>query len=106
MTRESPMPSSFLMTDPGDYDVRYRINPWMDPTAWSADPAARRAAAHKGSGALCAALEAAGARVERIAGVGGLPGLVVSANAAIPLVGRLLLARFLHPERRVEEAVF
>src|SRR4051812_29277331 len=106
MTRESPMPSNFLMTDPGDYDVRYRINPWMDPTAWSADPAARRAVAHKASGALCAALEAAGARVERIAGVAGLPDLVFPANAAIALDGRLLLARFRHPERQGEEAVF
>jgi N-dimethylarginine dimethylaminohydrolase len=100
------MLAHFLMTNPDHYDVRYRINPWMDPTAWHAHPAAHRAAAHRASGALRAAVDGAGARVEHIAGQAGLPDLVFPANAAIVLDGKALLARFFHPERQGEEAVF
>ena len=28
---------SFLMTDPACFDVSYRINPWMQPKAWTAE---------------------------------------------------------------------
>jgi len=100
------MPARFLMADAGHYDVHYQINPWMQPDAWRADPAAGRAAALKASGDLCAALTGAGAAVECIPGVPGLPDLVFPANAAIVLDGKVLLARFRHPERQGEEAVF
>jgi N-dimethylarginine dimethylaminohydrolase len=96
----------FLMTDAGHFDVSYQINPWMDPTAWRADPAARRAAATKASAQLRAALEASGAKVETVGAVAGLPDLVFPANAAVVLDGKVLLARFRHPERQGEEAVF
>src|SRR5690349_12917182 len=94
---------TYLMTDPGCFDVSYRINPWMDPKAWSAEDAA---AACAGSAALRAALEAAGAHVETIGAVKGLPDLVFPANAAVVLDGRVLMARFRHPERQGEEPVF
>ena len=93
----------FLMTDPAAFDVSYRINPWMRPEAWSP---ALVAQARAGSRALKAALQAAGAHVETIGAVQGLPDLVFPANAAVVLDGRVLLARFRHPERRGEEAVF
>jgi N-dimethylarginine dimethylaminohydrolase len=93
----------FLMTDPDAFDVRYRINPWMQPEAWSAADAA---AARAGSAGLRAALEAAGAHVETIGAVRGLPDLVFPANAAVVLDGRVLLARFRHPERQGEEPHF
>jgi arginine dihydrolase len=94
---------SFLMTDPSCFDVSYRINPWMKPEAWgAADAAAARAA----SNSLRSALEAAGAHVETIGAVKGLPDLVFPANAAVVLDGRVLLARFRHPERQGEEPVF
>ncbi len=93
----------FLMTDPSCFDVCYQINPWMRPTAWS--PAAL-AAAQSASGELRATLQTAGARVETIEAVRGLPDLVFPANAAIVLDGKVLLARFRHPERQGEEAVF
>jgi N-dimethylarginine dimethylaminohydrolase len=93
----------FLMTDPSCFDVCYQINPWMRPTAWS--PAAL-AAAQSASGQLRGALQTAGARVETIEAVRGLPDLVFPANAAIVLDGKVLLARFRHPERQGEEAVF
>ena len=94
---------TYLMTDPACFDVSYRINPWMDPKAWSAADAA---AAREGSAALRAALEASGAHVEIIGAVKGLPDLVFPANAAVVLDGRVLMARFRHPERQGEEPVF
>ena len=94
---------SFLMTDPSCFDVSYRINPWMQPDTWSAADAA---AARAGSAALRGALEAAGAHVETVGAVKGLPDLVFPANAAVILDGRVLLARFRYPERQGEEPVF
>ena len=95
--------SIFLMTDPACFDVSYRINPWMQPKAWTAECLAGAKAA---SAQLKAALQAAGAHVETIEAVRGLPDLVFPANAAVLLDGRVLLSRFLHPERQGEEAVF
>lgn len=93
----------FLMTDPDCFDVSYRINPWMDPKAWT--PAHAREA-REASAALRAGLEAAGGHVETIGAVRGLPDLVFPANAAVVLDGRVLMARFRHPERQGEEPVF
>jgi N-dimethylarginine dimethylaminohydrolase len=100
------LPHHFLMTDSSHYDVHYRINPRMRPDAWQADPAAGLARARGASSQLSAALEAAGAEVDHVGGVAGLPDLVFPANAAIVLDGCVLLARFRHPERQGEEAVF
>lgn len=92
-----------LMTDPSCFDVSYQINPWMRPTAWT--PACF-AAAQDASTQLRATLTAAGAHVETIGAVRGLPDLVFPANAAVVLDGKVLLARFRHPERQGEEPVF
>lgn len=96
----------FLMTDARHFGVTYQINPWMRPDAWQADPSALAAAAAKSASALRIELEKAGARVEIVDAVEDLPDLVFPANAAIVLDGRALVARFLHPERQGEEAVF
>jgi N-dimethylarginine dimethylaminohydrolase len=96
----------FLMTDARHFGVTYQINPWMRPDAWQADPAALAAAAIKSASTLRAELEKTGARVEIVAAVEDLPDLVFPANAAIVLDGRALVARFRHPERQGEEAVF
>jgi len=96
-------PPSFLMTDPSRFEVAYRINPWMRPSAWAES---LRPEAIAGSDALRAALEAAGARVETVPAMAGLPDLVFTANAAVALDGKVLLARFKHPERQGEEAPF
>jgi N-dimethylarginine dimethylaminohydrolase len=93
----------FLMTDPSCFDVCYQINPWMKPTAWRPEDLA---AAQAASASLKAALQGAGAQVETIGAVRGLPDLVFPANAAVVLDGKVLLARFRHPERQGEEAVF
>jgi len=96
----------FLMTDARHFGVTYQINPWMRPDAWKADPAALTAAAAKSASALRGELEKAGACVEIVDAVEDLPDLVFPANAAIVLDGRALVARFRHPERQGEEAVF
>lgn len=93
----------FLMTEPSAFDVSYQINPWMKPQVWRPED---RAAATAASAALKAALRAQGAQVEMIGAVRGLPDLVFPANAAVVLDGTVLLARFLHPERQGEEAIF
>lgn len=96
----------FLMTDARHFDVHYQINPWMRPEVWRADPMQRRTAALQASAKLRCALEQAGGVVDQVEAVEGLPDLVFSANAAIVLDGKVLLARFRHPERQGEEAVF
>ncbi|HEX7885302.1 MAG TPA: arginine deiminase-related protein [Phenylobacterium sp.] len=93
---------TFLMTDPSCFDVSYRINPWMEPKGWTP---AHAEAACAGSAALRAALMAAGAHVETIEAVKGLPDLVFPANAAVVLDGKVLLARFRYPERQGEEPI-
>jgi N-dimethylarginine dimethylaminohydrolase len=93
---------TFLMTDPSCFDVSYRINPWMDPKGWTP---AHAEAARAGSAALRAALIAAGAHVETIEAVKGLPDLVFPANAAVVLDGKVMLARFRYPERQGEEPI-
>ena len=100
------MKPTYLMVDPAHFEVAYAINPWMSPRLWQADRERLSVAAHTASGALATALRAAGARVEILPGVPGAPDLVFPANAAVVLDGRALLARFLCPERRVEEPVF
>jgi len=96
-------PARFLMTDPSAYEVSYRINPWMDPDAWTPE---RSVAAIAASGELRAALQDLGARIEMIEAIRGLPDLVFPANAAVVLDGRVLLARFRHPERQGEEMMY
>ncbi|HUC66357.1 MAG TPA: arginine deiminase-related protein [Stellaceae bacterium] len=95
-----------LLTDPAHFEVSYTINPWMAPAAWAADPAGHRAAARRSFRALAAALRAAGARLEIMPGVAGLPDMVFPANAAVVLDGAVLVARFRHPERQGEEQHF
>ena len=93
-----------LMTDPTWFDVSYEINPWMRPDAWQADAAQHQRAARAAFGALVAALKAAGASVEIIAGAQGLPDMVFAANSVVVLDGRVLVGRFRPAERRGEEA--
>ena len=93
-----------LMSPPDFFEVSYAINPWMDPAQWSLD--ARRLAqdARSGWAALKAQYEALGAQVLVKPAVRGLPDLVFTANCAVVLDGKVLLARYLKPERAGEEA--
>jgi arginine dihydrolase len=95
-----------LLTDPAHFEVAYTINPWMEPHAWAENPAGHRTAARRSFQSFAATLIAAGARLEIMPGVVGLPDMVFSANAAVVLDRLALLARFRHPERRGEEKHF
>jgi N-dimethylarginine dimethylaminohydrolase len=95
-----------LVVDPAHFDVHYVINPWMKPGAWSADPVGYKLQARRSFEALCAALRGAGARVEVVPGVAGVPDMVFPANAAVVLDGRAIVARFACAERRGEEAPY
>ncbi|HEY2010660.1 MAG TPA: arginine deiminase-related protein [Rhizomicrobium sp.] len=96
----------FLMTDARHFGVTYQINPWMQPDAWQAGRPSLEAAAMQSAAGLAAALGNIGAKVETMPAVADLPDLVFPANAATILDGRVLLARFRHPERQGEEEVF
>jgi N-dimethylarginine dimethylaminohydrolase len=97
---------SFLLIDPDHFEVTYIINPWMRPDAWRSAPWRHRAASRLGWTSLTRALRDAGAALEIVPGMPGLPDMVFAANAAIVLDRRALLARFRSTERRGEEPHF
>jgi N-dimethylarginine dimethylaminohydrolase len=100
------MTAVLLMTDPAHFEVRYAINPWMRPDRWLADAAAHRRFARRAWDALGRAILDAGGQVETAPGADGWPDMVFPANAAVVLDGKVLLARFRHPERQGEEPAF
>ena len=102
------MPSKplLLLTDPAHFEVTYTINPWMEPCAWAENAVGHRAAARRSFQSFAATLIAAGARLEIMPSIAGLPDMVFPANAAVVLDRLALLARFRHPERRGEEKHF
>jgi len=99
-------PPRFLMCPPQHFAVTYSINPWMDPAEWSGHAAQLHACATQQWTALNAALRAAGATIEMVAPREGLPDLVFTANGAVVLDRKALLARFHHPQRQGEQPVF
>ena len=101
-----PAQPRFLMCPPRHFAVTYRINPWMDPKAWASGGDALHAAASRQWAALHRALTAHGAAIETIEPAPGLPDLVFTANAAVVLDGKALLARFRHAERQGEQPLF
>jgi N-dimethylarginine dimethylaminohydrolase len=96
----------FLMVDPTHYEVSYRINPWMQPDAWQRDAARHRQGAQQAYASLCSTLRRTGCEVISVPGAPGVPDMVFTANAAIVMAGRALMARFRHPERQPEEAAY
>ena len=95
-----------LMCRPRHFAVSYAINPWMDPRAWVDGGEALHATATRQWDGLHRTLLAASAAVETVEPEPGLPDLVFTANAAVVLDRKALLARFLHPERQREQPVF
>ncbi len=93
-----------MMSAPDFFEVSYRINPWMEPERWHL--AAPRLAADARSGwmRLKATYERLGALVEVQAPARDLPDMVFTANAAMVLDRRVLLAHFACAERRGEQA--
>jgi arginine dihydrolase len=105
MTLLNGSTARFLMCRPEHFAVDYTINPWMDPKRWARDADAH-AAAEREWDALYRKLLELGAAVELVPPAPGLPDLVFTANAAVVLDGKALLARFRHPERQREERHF
>ncbi len=101
MTRSTP--PRFLMGRPEHFAVTYAINPWMDPTSWARQDRTLATQSRREWTALRAMLRDLGAEIELVPAVPGLPDLVFTANAAVVLDRKALLARFRHPERRREE---
>lgn len=102
----TPPSPRYLMCPPQHFAVTYSINPWMDPQAWAGSGAVLHARAARQWHGLHRALAQHGATIETIAPVPGLPDLVFTANAAVVLDRKALLARFRHPERQGEQPVF
>jgi len=93
-----------MMSAPDFFEVSYRINPWMEPAKWSdsADRLARDA--RNGWAQLKRTYESLGASIEVQTPERGLPDMVFTANAAMVLDRKVMLAHFLCPERQGEEA--
>ena len=105
MTRSTTRPR-FLMCRPDHFAVSYAINPWMDPASWARDSRTLGAAARREWATLHRRLLDLGAAIELVTPAAGLPDLVFTANGAVVLDRRALLARFRHPQRQPEEAHF
>jgi len=95
-------PRRFLMVRPTHFDVVYSINPWMDLAGAPVD----RAQAMEQWQALHDAYRSFGHEVEVIEGGDNLPDMVFAANGGLVVDGIALGARFLHPQRSGEEALF
>ncbi len=103
-TRRHARPHAHLMMSaPDHFEVSYRINPWMDPAAWTPSAARLHHDARQGWQRLKETYERLGARVEVQPAQRGLPDMVFTANAALVLDRRAMLSRFLCAERRGEE---
>jgi N-dimethylarginine dimethylaminohydrolase len=94
------------MCPPLHFAVTYSINPWMDPAVWADGGETLHADAQRQWAALRRALAKAGAVIDLLDAVPGLPDLVFTANAAVVLDRKAVLARFRHGERRNEEPRF
>jgi N-dimethylarginine dimethylaminohydrolase len=95
-----------LMGRPDHFGVTYRINPWMDPAGWASEASRLGAAAKSEWRALTRVLRQLGATIQYVPAAEGLPDLVFTANSAVVMDGTALLARFRHPERQGEEALY
>ena len=96
----------FLMCAPEHFAVSYAINPWMDPAEWARAGATHATQAQQQWRALYRKLAERGAAIELVRPAAGVPDLVFTANAAVVLDRKALLARFRHPQRRCEEPHF
>ncbi len=103
MTMTTQANPRILMCRPEHFGVIYSINPWMNPAEWGRHEQALAATSHGQWMALHKTLRDLGARIELVSPAAGLPDLVFTANAAVVMDRKALLARFRHPQRRAEE---
>ena len=95
--------AQLLMSAADFFEVSYRINPWMEPQRWQASAHQLAKAARYEWQRLKSTYERLGAVVEVQAPARGLPDMVFTANSALVLDRKALLARFACAERRGEE---
>ncbi|WP_420033339.1 dimethylargininase [Streptomyces sp. cg28] len=93
----SATPRRYLMCPPAHFQVTYSINPWMDPSK----PVDVRLAVAQWED-LRDRYRALGHTVDVLDPRPGLPDMVFAANGATVVDGRVLGARFAHPERELE----
>jgi N-dimethylarginine dimethylaminohydrolase len=105
MNRLQPK-ARFLMCPPEHFAVTYAINPWMNPTGWAREAGILASAAREQWDRLHRTMRDLGAQIDLVSAAPGLPDLVFTANAAVVLDGKALLARFRHPQRQAEEPHF
>lgn len=91
-------PRHYLMCPPTYFTVEYRINPWMN----SEGPPVDVALAMRQWQNLVEVYRGLGHRVSLLDAVAGLPDMVFAANGATSVAGRIIGARFAHPQRAAE----
>ena len=94
-------PRHYLLCRPDHFEVRYSINPWMEP----AKPTDRPLALTQWE-RLRHLLDGLGHRTEVIEPLPGLPDMVFAANGATVVDGVVLTARFRHDERALEAPAY
>lgn len=99
--RESTHARTYLMCAPDFFTVQYAINPWMNP-----DDAVDLRLARQQWERLRAAYLGLGHTVRMIDPQPGLPDMVFAANGATVIGGKVLGAKFKHPQRQQEAAAY
>lgn len=98
MNRSQPR---ILMCRPTHYGIEYEINPWM-----KRERSSDRGLALEQWERLVALLRAAGAEIDLIEPVAGLPDMVFTANAGVVFGELFVSSRFLHGQRQGESEHF
>lgn len=93
-----------LMCRPEHFGVVYAINPWMNPRDWEQEEHALAAQSRQEWMGLRRVLAGLGADIELVPAASGVPDLVFTANSAVVLDRKALLARFRYTPRRKEES--
>jgi N-dimethylarginine dimethylaminohydrolase len=99
--RQTTHTRTYLMCPPEHFAVEYAINPWMDP-----DKPVDVALAMQQWERVGEAFTSLGHTVRTIRPEPGLPDMVFAANGATVIGGKVLGARFRHPERQPEAAAY
>lgn len=99
--RTTTHPRTYLMCPPEHFAVEYAINPWMNP-----DKPVDVALAMEQWRGLAAAYTSLGHTVHTISPEPGLPDMVFAANGATVIEGKVLGAKFKHPERAPEAGAY
>jgi len=96
----------YLMCAPEHFEVSYIINPWMKPEAWLNNEIDLKDKTQSGWQKLYEVFQSAGTQIELIKPQPNLPDMVFTANSAVVLDGKALLANFRYKERQGEEQHF